>query len=543
MKIAVYTSFAVNYLAKARVLANTIHAANPAIDVVALVCDRFPATIDAAAEPFAAIWMVEEYPATELEGWIFKHNIMELSTAVKGWALKRLLNAGYDYVMYLDPDCWVMQDPASIIELLPPTSSVGVVPHTTEPAISQEEIRLVETSSLRHGIYNLGFVIVKNDDKGRLLANWWAERLDKYCMDDFKSGLFTDQRWFDLAVGYFDFIHVIRHHGIDVASWNIGRRSLVRMGSGYSVDGDPLIFYHFSGVGPTGVHRWVRDKFAPSDPLAAEIEFRYEALINEQEQQKLQYVVPYFDCYSDGERISASHRIYFREHPEVAEKYPNPYSVERSPNFRDVARLNSTAAASSSSIVTPSIVVGDVCTGARFCWSSMDRLEVDALARRFFDAEHYALSLGDKSGNLDALWQSYLTRGWTDWPSGNRLFDISYYKLMLGDLDTEGQTPLHHYVVTGIRRAVSPSWIYDDQYYLSRYPDVADAIRRGDVICGFEHFSKYGVLEGRSGCCFFNERRYLELNPDVRDAVAAGTLRSGEYHYVRYGRSEGRAFR
>ncbi len=194
-------------------------------------------------------------------------------------ALNRLLDAKYDYVIYLDPDCWVLEDPATIINALPPDASVGVVPHTTRPADSDEEVRIVETSSLRHGIYNLGFLVVRNDANGRVLAEWWAKRLDKYCIDDFKLGLFTDQRWFDLAVGYFDFIKVIRHHGIDVASWNVGQRVLTRRDNGYNIDGDPLIFYHFSGVGPEGVHRWVRDKFAPSDPLVAELEFRYERMI------------------------------------------------------------------------------------------------------------------------------------------------------------------------------------------------------------------------------------------------------------------------
>ncbi len=59
---------------------------------------------------------------------------MELCTAVKGWGLTRLLESGYDFVFYLDPDCWVLEDPKQIIDLIEQEKSVLVVPHTTSPA-------------------------------------------------------------------------------------------------------------------------------------------------------------------------------------------------------------------------------------------------------------------------------------------------------------------------------------------------------------------------------------------------------------------------
>ena len=35
-------------------------------------------------------------------------------------------------------------------------------------------------------------------------ANWWNNRLQLYCYDDIPRGIFTDQRWVDLAPAYFD---------------------------------------------------------------------------------------------------------------------------------------------------------------------------------------------------------------------------------------------------------------------------------------------------------------------------------------------------
>lgn len=521
MRIAIYTSFAVNYLAKARVLVDTVKAVNPAIDVIGVVSDRFPPGFDLSRERFDQIWMVEDYPATPIKGWIFRHNIMELSTAVKGWALNRLLDAGYDYVMYLDPDCWVLEDPAKIIPLLPADGSVGVVPHTTREADSDEEIRIVETSSLRHGIYNLGFLIVRNDANGRRLAEWWAARLDKYCVDDFSNGLFTDQRWFDLAAGYFDFVKVIRHHGIDVASWNIGQRRLSRNGEGYRVDDDELIFYHFSGVGPTGVHRWVREKFAPADPIAAELEFRYERMIAAQGQADLAKVVPYFDRYSDGTKVPNTHRLLYRSRPDLAEHYPDPFDVSVLPNFRE---------ATGDAPATPPAVVRN------------DLGDLDALARRLFDPDCFRKrAAAAKEKTSEQLWKDYKASGWKPRVFPNRHFDPAFYRLFVTDQEAaKFRTPLHHYIAEGARAGVPPSWIYDDAFYLATYPDIAEAIRAGVFVCGFEHFVHHGTREGRDGCGYFNEASYLALNPDVAASLDAGQSRSGEAHYLMHGHGEGR---
>jgi hypothetical protein len=524
MKIAIYTSFAINYLAKARVLVQTVKQHNPDIDVIGLVCDRFPPWIDLAREPFDQVWMVEEYPAIPIRGWIFRHNIMELSTAVKGWALKRLLDAGYDYVLYLDPDCWVLEDPAKMVALLRPEFSVGVVPHTTRSAESDEEIRIVETSSLRHGIYNLGFLLVRNDDNGRRLAHWWAARLDKYCIDDFANGLFTDQRWFDLALGYFDFITVIRHWGIDVASWNVGQRVLSRNGTGYRVDGHELIFYHFSGVGPTGVHRWVRDKFAPADPLAAELEFRYEALIKAAGQAELETIVPFFDRYADGRRVEPHHRAVYRKSAELQKRYPDPYVVWQPGNFRDEAALDD---------ASPQLASVPLNLGDR-----------DAAARRLFDPVFYRMSMSSEESDADRLWDHYKACGWEAMVLPNRFFDTAYYMLSVPEGKRSAfPTPLHHYVAVGIKAGLSPSWIYSDAYYLRKYADIREAVRGGYFFCGFEHFSHDGAKEGRDGCPYFNERAYVIQHADVADAIAQGEIRSGEAHYVAIGCEQQRALR
>lgn len=79
---------------------------------------------------------------------------------------------------------------------------------------------------------------------------------------------------------------------------------------------------------------------------------------------------------------------------------------------------------------------------------------------------------------------------------------------------------------------------FDENFYLTAYPDVADAVRRGKVQSACAHYQTFGRFEGRQPT--FNESSYLLKNPDVADAVRRGQVRSGYDHWRRFGRYENR---
>ncbi len=89
-------------------------------------------------------------------------------------------------------------------------------------------------------------------------------------------------------------------------------------------------------------------------------------------------------------------------------------------------------------------------------------------------------------------------------------------------------------------RAVGILRLFDTNYYLTRYPDVAQAIIRGAFSSGLAHFLQFGQFEGRNPSVRFNNSNYLAQNPDVADAVNRGALRSGFQHFILYGQIEGR---
>ena len=81
----------------------------------------------------------------------------------------------------------------------------------------------------------------------------------------------------------------------------------------------------------------------------------------------------------------------------------------------------------------------------------------------------------------------------------------------------------------------------DEAWYLSQYPDVAEAIQKGVVGSAREHFLNDGYFEGRLPFLIkVDEAWYLEQNPGVADYVSRGELESAQKHFIDNGYREGR---
>ncbi len=217
-------------------------------------------------EPFDSLITLEDLGLENPQQWIFKHTLVELSTAVKGFALQKLLALpGCTEVLYFDPDIVVL---SSLRRLLAEfaNASILLTPHLAEPEITTDAILDNEFSVLRHGIYNLGFIGIKNSPEGRRFAAWWTDRLHHFCYDDIPRGIFTDQRWADLVPAYFADHKILRDPGYNVCTWNLTNRTVTgSLADGLLVNGEPIVFYHFSGF-DSGAQRGMLDKYGQSMP-------------------------------------------------------------------------------------------------------------------------------------------------------------------------------------------------------------------------------------------------------------------------------------
>lgn len=244
----VCTIIARNYIAHARTLAQSFNQVHPDGTCSVLVIDDPGDFIDPAQEPFELVTL-EEIGLDHPERMAASYDVMELSTAVKPWLLRTLLERpGVESVMYLDPDIRIFES-LEEIEQRALRSSVVLTPHFTSP-LPRDDLKPSEEDILIAGTYNLGFIGLGAGQTAEQLLDWWSERLEHHCLNDPEQGRFVDQRWIDLAPGIWPSVDILRDTSFNIAYWNLPTRRLETDGDAYRVDGSPLRFFHFSGFDP-----------------------------------------------------------------------------------------------------------------------------------------------------------------------------------------------------------------------------------------------------------------------------------------------------
>ncbi len=322
-----FTSAAANYLPKTRLLCRSIKRFYPDAQVILAFPDEKPIWLDLANEPFDKVLDIADLGIPDARKWIFFHSIVELATAIKPFTIRYLLGSGaVDAVVYFDPDMVLFSPVDDILELLQQNNLV-LTPHQTKPESSLEAVVDNEICSLKHGIYNLGFIGVRNTDEGRRFVDWWSERTYHFCRAAICEGLFTDQKWVDFAPAFFEGVGIIKSSRHNVATWNVTTREVKgSLKQGITVDGDPLGFYHFTGF-DSGAHRIMADKNAAGNRTIAELVSWYEHEMETAKDAVAEGTPWAYRCYSDGEPIESCHRTLYRNRKDLQEAFPDPFAA------------------------------------------------------------------------------------------------------------------------------------------------------------------------------------------------------------------------
>lgn len=142
-------------------------------------------------------------------------NIIELATTIKPFALEYLLKLEFQNVFYFDPDIFIYNK-KFIYDLIHSDHSIAVTPHSLVAEKTFEE----ELKRIEYGIFNLGFLYVKNDTSGKKLAEWWKDRCKYDCYEDISTGIYTDQKFFDVVPCLFPNVLILRDPHLNLAYWN-----------------------------------------------------------------------------------------------------------------------------------------------------------------------------------------------------------------------------------------------------------------------------------------------------------------------------------
>lgn len=326
MKTLVFTICARNYTGLAKVLGQSVARYGADVDFriyVAEGIDTQDEVIRSAPEALRSI-----IDASEFANMAFMYNLTEFCTALKAACFMRGFADEYDRCIYMDPDILVTADLDHVSRALD-DSLIVMTPHLCLPANGNGP--RTDRGILATGVYNLGFLALREGAETHRFLNWWHARLRGQAFNDHYSSLYTDQRWMDFVPSLFDraAVRVWRHLGCNVAPWNYHERQITRNGDGGYVvhardkgagrrESYPLVFLHFSGF---DFRRILDGRFDQLNLAGAEtfpdllpLYERYGEAIRSMADEMARYLsMPYaFDRFADGSVILPSHRRLFR---------------------------------------------------------------------------------------------------------------------------------------------------------------------------------------------------------------------------------------
>ena len=262
--VAIMTICSNNYFPYARTLFSSLRRYHP--EAALFLC-----LADIKSDWELGIDEVEVIEARELgipnfPDFAFRYDIMEFNTAVKPFMMRFLLEErNFEQVIYLDPDIELFAPMTGIFAALKKGANFVLTPHITAPA--EAGYYPDDIGIMKAGIYNLGFIGIDNSDAAINFLHWWGRRLRFYCLNQQEQGIFVDQKFVDLLPGFQPGVEILRDTNLNVAYWNLGQRQLEKTDNGWQIDGEPLVFFHFSGIDVKNPHRLSKHSLRFDDNL------------------------------------------------------------------------------------------------------------------------------------------------------------------------------------------------------------------------------------------------------------------------------------
>jgi len=334
--LAFCTIIAKNYLGFARSLCQSLKDCHPDLLCFVLIVDDIKDKFEPQNENFTVI-SLDKLNIPNIQSFVFKYNITELSTATKPYLLEYLIKEyNLQKLIYLDPDIQVFQPLDYIFEILD-NHSIVLTPHITK-ALPNDGLLIDDRNLLFSGVYNLGFIAISDTSTTKLLLEWWKEKLYDLCIIDQANALFVDQRWMDLVPAIFANVYILRELGYNMAYWNLHERTLERRDGVWYCNQKLLYFYHFSGLllkEMEAISKHQNRYNLINRPELRTLFEDYKSLLisnHHPETSNWRYTYGY---YSDSSAIENSERkYYYYLGSDRHKKFPDPFNVDLPISFK-----------------------------------------------------------------------------------------------------------------------------------------------------------------------------------------------------------------
>jgi hypothetical protein len=131
----------------------------------------------------------------------------------------------------------------------------------------------------------------------------------------------------DLAPVFFPTARLLRDPCYNVAPWNLTHRPVAgNLAQGLTLAGEPLRFFHFSGL-DSGAFRIMLEQYGPTlaglHELGAWYHEECEAMGQSRDGRR-----PWaYSAFADGTPVSPAQRRFWRDHPDLADRFADPFAT------------------------------------------------------------------------------------------------------------------------------------------------------------------------------------------------------------------------
>lgn len=232
-----------NFLAHARVLAESLSRHHPEAELDLLVVDEVEKP-PPAGEPFRRIGLDEAgLSRAEFHRRVTMNALHELISSLKPSLVGAAIERSREPVVLLDADMLVLGPLDDVFELAA-RHAIVLSPHATVPLPFEPGGLGPEQTFIRAGVFNGGFLGLSR--AARDFVRWWHERSARDCVYDLDRGIHSSQAWLSLVPALFDHC-VLRDRGVNLTGHGLGGDDIAWRDGRPSIEGVPLRLFHFAG--------------------------------------------------------------------------------------------------------------------------------------------------------------------------------------------------------------------------------------------------------------------------------------------------------
>ncbi|MDP3393592.1 hypothetical protein [Sediminibacterium sp.] len=247
MKKIVYTVCSANHLAHCKTMADSFVQFNSGYELFIILIDQVNERFNLNSFSPYSILEISKLDIPDFDLMAGQYSVIELNCAMKPFVAKWLFEQFHpDILLYIDSDTWVFSPFVEVEKSLLEYDLV-ITPHFTN-AYPDNELLPRERDILRSGLYNAGFLGMRNSANTHDFLNWWAGHMRTECYYNFAEGMGVDQIWINLVPLLFNQVQINQDPGLNMAYWNLHERTLhVKDGLYWVNNNHPLVFLHISG--------------------------------------------------------------------------------------------------------------------------------------------------------------------------------------------------------------------------------------------------------------------------------------------------------